>query len=104
MSAEVAMEQYITLLSESVPWWMQDVHGDFADPQVHETVTTYLDTLIQNQSNAAGVRINRLCELSFFNKVRVSGIPDYLQFLGCDCRHLGDDIVHKSSAAGIKCR
>ncbi|PRQ20833.1 putative acyl-CoA-binding protein, ACBP [Rosa chinensis] len=56
MSAEVAMEQYITLLSESVPWWMQDVHGDFADPQVHETVTTYLDTLIQNQSNAAGVR------------------------------------------------
>lgn len=27
MSAEVAMEQYITLLSERVPGWMQDVHG-----------------------------------------------------------------------------
>ncbi|XP_024182630.1 uncharacterized protein LOC112187898 isoform X2 [Rosa chinensis] len=56
MSAEVAMEQYITLLSESVPGWMQDVHGDFANPQVYETVTADLNMLIQNQSEAAGVR------------------------------------------------
>ncbi|XP_061988477.1 uncharacterized protein LOC133706941 [Rosa rugosa] len=37
-------------------------------------------------------KINRVYELSFFNKVRVSGIPEYLLFFGCDCRHLGDDL------------
>lgn len=56
MSAEVAMEQYITLLTESVPGWMQDVHGDFADPQVYEKVTSDVKTLVPNQSEAAAER------------------------------------------------
>ncbi|KAL6222657.1 hypothetical protein ACLB2K_006049 [Fragaria x ananassa] len=59
MSAEVAMEQYIALLSDSVPGWMQDVHGDFVDSQVHKSgksVTADLNTVMQNQSEAVGVR------------------------------------------------
>ncbi|XP_050368809.1 acyl-CoA-binding domain-containing protein 5-like [Argentina anserina] len=57
MSSEVAMEQYITLLSESVPGWMQDVHGDFLDPQVYKTITADPNTVMPNKSEAAGVRI-----------------------------------------------
>ncbi|KAH0995863.1 hypothetical protein GBA52_019727 [Prunus armeniaca] len=56
MSAEVAMEQYITLLSERVPGWMQDVHGDFADAQVYEKIASDLKTFVQNQSEPAGER------------------------------------------------